>query len=208
MTPHEKVSWRETRRLIGRDMDVFAAWPLAFGTFKRERPRWMLFFYLLGTEHQFPAVLLYRLQTYLFDQGLAPLATVLSRLNHALFGVTIGHHVRTSGGLYIAHGHVVMDGVIRLGHNVQVAPFVTLGLTNSEDKPFDTVGPTIGDNVNIGTGAKILGRVTIGEGAKIGANAVVVDDVPAFHTAVGAPARSFPTITRAERQSAATNVAG
>lgn len=195
-----KVGWGETRRLVSLDMDMFGEWPLAFGAFPATRPRWMLFLYLLATAHMFPAVLLYRLQILLFDARLAPLATALSRLNHVLFGVSIGHHVRTTGGLYIAHGHVVMDGVIRLGHSVQVAPFVTLGLTNSEGKPFDLVGPTIGDHVNIGTGAKVLGPVRIGDHVKIGANAVVVHDVPSHHTAVGVPARCFPTVTREERE--------
>ena len=51
----------------------------------------------------------------------------------------------------------------------------------------------------VGTGAKILGPVQIGDYTKIGANSVVVHDVPAHHTAVGAPARSFPTVTREER---------
>ena len=195
-----KVGWRETRRLIGLDMDMFGEWPLAFGAFAASRPRWILFLYLLATAHMFPAVLLYRLQILLFDAHLAPLATMFSRLNHVLFGVSIGHHVRTTGGLYIAHGHVVMDGVIRLGHSVQVAPFVTLGLTNSEGHLFDLAGPTIGDHVNIGTGAKVLGPVRIGDHVKVGANAVVVHDVPSYHTAVGVPARSFPTLTRKERE--------
>ena len=195
-----RLTWRETRRLISLDMDMFGEWPLAFGAFRPSRPRWQLFLYLLFTAHMFPAVLLFRLQTFLFDAGLPALATFLARINHTVFGVSIGHHVRTAGGLYIAHGHVVMDGVINLGHSVQVAPFVTLGLTNSEGHPFDLIGPTIGDHVNIGTGAKVIGPVTIGDHVKIGANAVVVDDVPAHHTAVGAPARSFPTVTRDERQ--------
>jgi serine O-acetyltransferase len=197
------MTWRETRRLVSLDMDMFGEWPLAFGAFRATRPRWQLFLYLLFTAHMFPAVALYRLQVFLFDNGLPPMATAIQRLNHVLFTVTIGHHVRTSGGLYIAHGHVVMDGVIRLGHSVQVAPFVTLGLTNSEGKPFDLIGPTIGDHVNIGTGAKVIGPVQIGDHVKVGANAVVVDDVPPHHTAVGAPARSFPTVTRDEREAMA-----
>jgi serine O-acetyltransferase len=195
-----KVTWAETRRLIGLDMDVFGEWPLAFGAFRASRPRWQLFCYLMGTAHMFPAVCIYRLQILAYDAGFGPVATFLSRLNHRRYGVTIGHNVRTTGGLYIAHGHVVMDGSISLGHNVQVAPFVTIGLTNSEGTPFDLHGPTIGDQVNIGTGAKVLGPIHIGDWVKIGANSVVVRDVPSHHTAVGAPARSFPTVSRAERE--------
>ena len=63
---------------------------------------------------------------------------------------------------------------------------MTIGLRGG-----DIGGPTIGPNVSIGTGAKILGRVRIGEGAKIGANAVVVDDVADSATVVGVPARPF-----------------
>jgi len=199
------MTWKETRRLIGLDMDLFGGWAIAFGAFKPSRPRWMLFFYVLFTTHMFAAVLIYRLQIFLFDAGLRPLATLLSRLNHSLFGVTIGHHTRSSGGLYIAHGHVVVDGVVRLGHNVQIAPFSTIGLTNSESKDFDLIGPTIGDHVNIGTGARLLGPIHIGDHVKIGANSVVIHDVPSGHTAVGAPARSFPTVTRAEREARKRN---
>lgn len=193
------VRWRETRRLISLDMDLFGEWPLAFGAFPASRPRWMLFFYLLFTAHMFPAVLVYRLQVFFHDAGFKPLATLLSRFNHSIFSVTIGNNVRTTGGLYLAHGYVVIDGIVNLGHSVQIAPFVTIGLTNSEGRPFDLVGPTIGDHVNIGTGSRILGPIRIGDHVKIGANSVVVHDVPSHHTAVGAPARSFPTFTRAER---------
>jgi serine O-acetyltransferase len=67
---------------------------------------------------------------------------------------------------------------------VSIAPWVTIGL-----RAGDYQGATIERNVSIGTGAKIIGPVRIGEGATIGANAVVVDDVPAGSTVVGVPAR-------------------
>ena len=65
-----------------------------------------------------------------------------------------------------------------------ISPFVTVGL-----RAGDVVGPTIEHHVNIGTGAKILGRLRVGAGASIGANAVVIEDVPAGATVVGVPAR-------------------
>ena len=102
-------------------------------------------------------------------------------------------------GLFIAHGQIVLDGWTTLGHNVQVNPFVTLGVTNSARRGFDLRGPTIGDHVSIGTGAKILGPVVVGEYVKVGANAVVVSGIPARHTAVGAPARAFPGATGGRR---------
>lgn len=188
--------WATMRRLVAADMDLYGFWPRHYGRIKAGRRRWVLFFYLLFTVHMFPSVLLYRVQVFFYDSGLPPLATLVSRINHFLFGVTIGNHVRTTGALLIAHGHVVLDGWTQLGACVEINPFVTLGIGNSEQKEFNLWGPTIGDHVNIGTGAKVLGQVTIGDYAKIGANAVVVDDIPAHHTAVGAPARSFPTAKR------------
>jgi serine O-acetyltransferase len=65
-----------------------------------------------------------------------------------------------------------------------IGPFVTVGLRSG-----DIAGPTIEQDVQIGTGAKVLGRVRVGAGASIAANAVVVDDVPPGVTVVGAPAR-------------------
>ena len=67
-------------------------------------------------------------------------------------------------------------------------PFVTIGL-----RAGDVTGPTVGENASIGTGAKLIGPVRIGAGARIGANAVVLDDVPPGATVVGAPAREAQT---------------
>jgi serine O-acetyltransferase len=188
-----RQTWRETRRLLALDIQLYGAWPISYGQWPAGRPRWMLFVYLLVTVHSFAPVVVYRLQTFLYDAGRRGCAGFLSRLNSVVYGVTIGHHVRTTGGLFIAHGPIVLDGWTTLGHNVQLNPFVTLGVTNSSRRGFDLRGPTVGDHVSIGTGAKVLGPVTVGAYVKIGANAVVVGDVPERHTAVGAPARSFPT---------------
>ena len=87
-------------------------------------------------------------------------------------------------GVHIPHGHVVVNGGVRIGRGVSLAPFTTLGRVSPT-----AGGPTIGAMAAIGTGAKVLGPVVIGERAKIGANSVVLTDVPAGATAVGAPAR-------------------
>lgn len=86
-------------------------------------------------------------------------------------------------GCIIIHGHSVIgdDSIIRQG--------VTMG-NRYLDRPFDA--PKLGKRVNVGAGAKILGDVTIGDDAVIGANAVVLEDVPAKHTAVGIPAKILP----------------
>ena len=90
-------------------------------------------------------------------------------------------------GLFISHGQGTVLSAERIGANLWVHQGVTIG--------WDYQGarrPVIGDNVFIGAGAKILGAVTVGDGARIGANAVVVCDVPAGATAVGIPARIRP----------------
>jgi serine O-acetyltransferase len=86
-------------------------------------------------------------------------------------------------GCIIIHGHSVIgdDSIIRQG--------VTMG-NRYLDRPLDA--PKLGKRVNVGAGAKILGDVTIGDDAVIGANAVVLEDVPAHHTAVGIPAKILP----------------
>ncbi len=135
------------------------------------------------------AVWLFRAKGRLRAAGVPALPGVCDMLSRALFHVSIGDRVEIGPGLMMSHGHVVIDGRTRIGRNCQINPWVTIGLSNSKKLGFSVDGPTIGDNVHIGTGAKILGPVSIGDHVRIGANAVVVHDVPANVTVVGAPAR-------------------
>ncbi len=121
-------------------------------------------------------------------RGQALRVPVLPRLAHRLAmrlaQVTIGDPVLVHPGLYLLHGQVVVDGLVEIGPGAVIAPFVTIGL-----RAGDLRGATIERDVRIGTGAKVIGPVRIGAGAQIGANAVVLEDVPAGATVVGAPAR-------------------
>jgi serine O-acetyltransferase len=183
---------RKTRSLIGLDMQLYRALPVTYARLPSGRNGWRLFFYLAKTFPSFRPVVLFRAQVFLYDTGFRTPAGWVASLNRVLYGVSIGVAVRSLGALQISHGHVVIDGFTLLGDGVQINPFVTLGVTNSDRREFDLRGPQIGNHVNIGTGAKILGPVRIGDHVKIGANAVVVDDVPAHHTAIGVPARARP----------------
>lgn len=134
------------------------------------------------------AVLLYRAQAWLRTHHVPLLPNAFHRLTMLFAAVSIGDYTTIGPGLLMAHGNVVIDGFTKIGPLCSIAPFVTIGLnTGGPDATLE--GPNIGRNVFIGTGAKILGPITIGDNARIGANAVVMSDVPANCTAVGVPAR-------------------
>jgi serine O-acetyltransferase len=134
----------------------------------------------------FAAQVIYRLKARLQALGVPILPRLLHRLATALSQVAIGDYTVVAPGVYLAHGQVVIDGITEIGYGVVIAPFVTIGLRAGDFK-----GPVIEDHVHIGTGAKVIGPIRIGAGATIGANAVVVSDVPPGATAVGAPAQAF-----------------
>lgn len=131
----------------------------------------------------FLAQVLYRAKASLQARGVPLLPRIAHRLAMASAQVSIGDPVVVAPGVYIVHGQVVLDGLVEIGSGVTIAPWVTIGL-----RAGDPQGPTIERDVQIGTGAKVIGPVRVGEGATIGANAVVVGDVPAGATAVGVPA--------------------
>jgi serine O-acetyltransferase len=132
----------------------------------------------------FLAQALYRAKARAQALGIPVVPRLAHRLAIVIAQVSIGDPVVVHPGVYMPHGQVVADGLVEIHSGVDIAPFVTIGL-----RAGDVRGPTIERDVSIGTGAKLIGPVTIGAGARVGANAVVVDDVPAGVTVVGAPAR-------------------
>jgi len=108
---------------------------------------------------------------------------------HILTGIDLPCEARVGRRLRIDHfGGIVVSGDAVIGDDVILRNGVTIGLRHTNERG----APVIGNRVDIGAGAKILGRITVGDGAVIGANAVVVRDVPAGATAVGIPARVLP----------------
>ena len=136
---------------------------------------------LMWVSDAFLAQALYRLKARLQALGVPVLPRVAHHLAMAVAQVSIGDPVVVAPGVYILHGQVVIDGLVEVGEGTMIGPWVTIGLR------VGGKGPTIEQNVWIGTGAKVLGDLRIGAGAKIGANAVVLDDVPAGGTVVGVP---------------------
>lgn len=142
---------------------------------------------LMAVSDAFLAQACYRLKARLQALGVPGLPRLAHRAAMALGQVAIGDPVVVAPGLYLLHGQVVIDGFTEIGKNALIAPFVTIGLRQGS---FD--GPIIGSGVSIGTGAKVLGHVRIGDRAQIGANAVVITDIPAGATATGVPAKVHP----------------
>lgn len=132
----------------------------------------------------FCAQVLYRAQARLQALGVPILPRVAHRMAVALAQVCIGDAVVVQPGVYIAHGQIVVDGSVNIGTGVVIFPWVTIGPRGGDPR-----GPTIECGVRVGTGAQIVGPVTVGNAARIGANAVVVTDVAPDTTVVGAPAR-------------------
>ncbi len=89
-------------------------------------------------------------------------------------------------GLFIQHGFATIVAARKVGRNCWINQQVTIGFTRPEARPV------IGDDVFVYAGAKVLGDISIGDGARVGANAVVIESVPAGATAVGVPARVLP----------------
>lgn len=106
------------------------------------------------------------------------------------YGIDLPYSTKVGRRVVIEHqGAIVIHGDSVIGDDSIIRQGVTLG-NRYLDRPFDA--PKLGKRVNVGAGAKILGGVTIGDDAIIGANAVVLKDVPAGHTAVGIPAKILP----------------
>ena len=135
----------------------------------------------------FHAVLLYRLAHALLQKGYPLTARAVSQCTRFLTGIEIHPGATIGKGLFIDHGSgVVIGETAEIGDNCTIYQGVTLGGTG---KDVGKRHPTLGDNVMVGAGAKILGPVTVGSGSKVAANAVVLHEVPPDSTAVGIPAK-------------------
>ena len=131
------------------------------------------------------AIVMYRIAHKLWEWKLPFFPRAISQFAKFLTGIEIHPGAIISKGLFIDHGSGVVVGETSIiGNYVTLFQGVTLGGTGKETGKRH---PTVGDNVVIGTGAKVLGNITIGNNAYIGANAVVIRNVPANSTVVGVP---------------------
>ena len=149
------------------------------------RSRWEILLY--------PGVLalaFHRAAHWLFEGELFFLARFVNHLGRFLTAIDIHPGAKIGRNFFIDHGFTVIGETAEIGDNVTIYQNVTLGGTNPSDGVPGKRHPTIGDDVVIGSGAQVLGPITIGKGAKIGANSVVTRDVAGGATMVGIPAKA------------------
>lgn len=156
------------------------------------RSRWEVLLY--------PGVLalaLHRVAHWLFRGELYVLARLINHISRFLTGIDIHPGAVIGRNLFIDHGFVVIGESAEIGDDVTIYPHVTLGGTDPASGIPGKRHPTIGNGVIIGSGAQVLGPISVGDRARIGANSVVTKDVPEGATMIGIPARS--TLVDAEQ---------
>ena len=136
----------------------------------------------------------YGVRPGLLRKPLSLIYRVMKTVSQILTGIDLPCEVTIGKRFRIDHfGDVIVSGDAVIGDDVLIRNGVTIGLQRRDDPG----SPVIGNRVEIGAGAKVLGKIRIGDNVLIGANAVVVRDVPANHIAVGVPARNLPRKDRA-----------
>ena len=144
------------------------------------------------------AVFFHRIANFFHIAGFHLLARVISQINRFFTGIEIHPGAKIGVNLFIDHGMgVVIGETSEIGDNVTIYHAVTLGgispSVDSERQRHEKRHPTIGNEVVIGSGAQIIGPVKVGDGSRIAANAVVVNNVPENSTMVGVPAKIIKT---------------
>lgn len=133
---------------------------------------------------------LHRVAHWLFEAELFFLARLVNHISRWLTAIDIHPGAKIGRNLFIDHGFTVIGETAEIGDNVTIYQCVTLGGTNPTNGIPGKRHPTLKDNVIVGSGAQILGPITVGERARIGAGAVVTDDVAEGATMIGLKARS------------------
>lgn len=135
----------------------------------------------------FHAIIIHKITHTLLEARIPLLPRLISQIGKAITGIEIHPGAKIGKGFFIDHGMgVVIGETTIIGNNVTLFQGVTLGGTG---KQRGKRHPTLGNNVVVGTGAKILGNIKIGDNVNVGANAVVIRDVPPNSTVVGVPGR-------------------
>ncbi len=146
------------------------------------------------------ALAFHRLANWLFEADLFFIARAVNHFSRFMTAIDIHPGAKIGHNLFIDHGFVVIGETAEIGDNVTMYQGSTLGGTNPTSGEGGKRHPTIGDGVIISLGAAVLGPITVGANARIGANAVVTKDVAEGATMIGIPARSTLVEVKPETQ--------
>jgi serine O-acetyltransferase len=138
---------------------------------------------------------LHRIAHWLYGGDLFFLARCVNHFGRFLTAIDIHPGAKIGKRFFIDHGFTVIGETAEIGDDVTIYQNVTLGGTNPHEGEAGKRHPTVRDRVVIGSGAQVLGPIVLGEGARVGANAVVTRDVPEGATVVGIPAKAVPVDT-------------
>lgn len=145
--------------------------------------------WLLLATPRFAPVLLCRLAHQFYRWRLGPLAKIISLINFLFFGIEVAVRCPIGPGLVLPHTQGTVIGAQSVGANATIFQGVTIGAKEMDFEFHADRRPIIGDDVIIGSGAKVLGGISIGDGVRIGANTVVIESLSNGVLAVGGPTR-------------------
>lgn len=143
---------------------------------------------LMLVTNAFVGLVAYRAKARMRTLGIPVLPWLAHRMAIVTAQISIADAVVVQPGVFIPHGQIVVEGITRIGTGAVIYQWVTIGLLGP-----GVIGPTIGAGANLGPASQVLGPVTVGKGARIGANSVVLEDVPDQATVVGMPAKVTKT---------------
>jgi len=156
------------------------------GTAHRQRRLWHSF------NFRFAPVVLVRSAQCLYAAGWKRFAKFPALVNSVLFGLEVPPRLPIGPGLVLTHTQGTVLGAASIGANVTLYQQVTLGARGMDFAYTLSLRPVLEDGVVVSAGAKVLGGLVLGQGCVVGANAVVLSDVPPGYVAMGVPARNFP----------------
>ena len=162
-----------------------ARWVVPQGIADPSQVNWLTTLKLFFRHAPLRAMFWFRLGSWCKQKRIPFFAGFIQGWIHMFHGMDLWVGNDYGGGLYIAHPVGSVIAARKIGENCSIIANVTIGMRN------EWAFPTIGDNVFIGAGARVLGGIQVGDGAVIGANAVVIQDVPPGATVVGVPAREI-----------------
>lgn len=145
---------------------------------------WLNVLKMCWSSEDYLGIALYRIRAALHAHNVPVLPSIINRVCIALFRIEIGDGVVIREGLYVPHGNIIVGGIMFVGRNAVICPWIGLGVQRGS-----FMGPHIGDNVFIGSHSSVFGDVSVGDGAMIGAGALVTANVAANESVTGVHSR-------------------